>query len=90
MTAKITIAYYHGMSDEPKNNNPDNLITIAIEIAGLVPLAKACGVSYQSVRKWERNGALPHTAYSGLKKYADIIEALTNGAVLKKDLLNIN
>lgn len=35
-----------------------NAVSKAIESVGLADLAKACGVSYQAVRKWE-SGRIP-------------------------------
>jgi DNA-binding transcriptional regulator YdaS (Cro superfamily) len=64
-----------------------NLITKAIALVGLQPLAKACGVSYQSVRKWEANGRLPRTEWTGETDHARAIEIATGGKVSRKQLL---
>lgn len=64
-----------------------NLISKAIEIAGLQPLAQACGVTYQAVRKWERAGHLPRTEWTGETNHAAAIERATKRKVLKKQLL---
>jgi hypothetical protein len=74
-------------ASDTKKSNP---ITKAIGLIGLVPLATACGVKYQSLRKWEARGKLPRTAYTGEKHYAQIIEDTTGGAVTKQELLDIN
>ncbi len=65
-----------------------NLITKAIEVAGLQPLATACGVSYQAVRKWERKGKLPRSDWTGETHYADKIQKATHGEVTKEQLLS--
>ncbi|MBX9609720.1 MAG: helix-turn-helix domain-containing protein [Gammaproteobacteria bacterium] len=66
--------------------NP-NFITVAIELVGLQPLASACGVTYQALRKWEKAGRLPRTEWTGETNYSETIEALTGGRVTKADLL---
>ncbi|MBM2884071.1 helix-turn-helix domain-containing protein [Chromobacterium phragmitis] len=64
-----------------------NLITQAIELVGLQPLAQSCGVTYQAVRKWEKRNRLPRTDWTGETNYAAAIEAVTEGAITKKALL---
>lgn len=63
-----------------------NLVSKAIEIAGLRPLADACDVSYQAVRKWEKHG-LPRTEWTGETDYSGTIQRMTKGKVRKADLL---
>jgi predicted site-specific integrase-resolvase len=65
----------------------ENLITQAIEIVGLAPLAKSLNVSYQAVRKWEKAGHLPRTEWTGETGYAAEIERLTRKQVTRKALL---
>jgi hypothetical protein len=74
------------------NSTPDqpNLITSAIEISGLKNIAMACGVSHQSVRKWEKKGKLPRTEYSGETHYGSAIERLTNRQITREQLLNLS
>lgn len=67
----------------------ENLITSAIEIAGLSELAKACNVTYQAVRKWEAAGRLPRTEWTGETGYAAVIETVTKGRITKAKLLNL-
>lgn len=62
-----------------------NPLTKAIAVAGLGPLAKACGRTYQAVQKWERGG-LPLTELAGTTTYAETIESLTGGAVTRQQL----
>ena len=50
-------------------------ITKAIKAVGLQPLAKACGVTYQALRKWEMKGRLPRTEWTGETDYAAKISA---------------
>lgn len=66
----------------------ENLITKAILTTGLTALAKACGVTYQSVRRWEIKGTLPRTDWTGETDYASRIEEATKGAVTRDQLLN--
>jgi DNA-binding transcriptional regulator YdaS (Cro superfamily) len=66
-----------------------NLISEAIEIVGLGDLAKACGVSYQAVRKWEAAGRLPRTEWTGETHYATAIETATAGKVTQQKLLKL-
>lgn len=65
----------------------ENLITRAIDIAGLSELSKACGVTYQAVRKWEKAGRLPRTEWTGETNHAAAIEKATSGAVTRTELL---
>lgn len=54
------------------NKNP---ITEVIKLAGSVTaVGKAVGLRYQSIRKWERNGRLPRTEWTGETRYAEILE----------------
>lgn len=69
--------------------NTQNLITKAISIVGLQPLADICGRSYQAVKKWEKAGRLPRTDWTGETNYAEKIEKATNGAVSRDELLNL-
>ena len=48
-------------------------------MVGLSPLAEACGVTYQAVRKWEMSGAPP------AERVFSIFRA-TRGAVVPNDL----
>lgn len=59
----------------------------AIDLKGVVAIAKACGVSHQAVRKWERRGRLPRTEWTGETNYAERIAAAVDGAVTTEDLL---
>jgi DNA-binding transcriptional regulator YdaS (Cro superfamily) len=64
-----------------------NHITKAIAIVGLSPLARALGVTYQAVRKWERANCLPRTEWTGETCYAQTIERLTEGQIKAKQML---
>ena len=65
-----------------------NLITQAIARAGHVNLvARACNVTYQCVRQWERNGRLPRTDLTGETNYAELIARSTKNKITKEDLL---
>ena len=57
---------------------------------GLKVLAEGCGVTHQSVRKWEKNSKLPRTEWTGETQYSTTIERLTNGAVTRQGLLDLN
>ena len=65
-----------------------NLISKAISIVGIYRLGKACGIAYQSIYRWERNGRLPRTEWTGETNYAAIIEAETHGQITREQLLN--
>jgi len=62
----------------------ENQITIAINKAGSPNIIAAiCGLkSYQAVKKWEKNGKLPRTEWSGETNYAEKIYKKT-GVVIK-------
>ena len=66
-----------------------NPVTLAIEHLGLTPLARACGVSYQAVRKWQRQGRFPRTEWTGETDYiGHVIEAAASeGKTLTRDQL---
>jgi len=59
----------------------------AIDRVGLTQLAKACGVSHQAVRKWQRQGRLPRTEWTGETAYAAAIEQAAAGAVKREQLM---
>lgn len=52
-------------------------------------MANECGVSYQSVRKWEKLGRLPRTEWTGETNYSESIERITGGKVSKVALLDL-
>lgn len=60
-----------------------NPVSTAIDLVGLSPLAKACGVTYQAVRKWER---LWPTQRVDWRRARQIVLA-TQGRVTIQDLL---
>lgn len=66
-----------------------NLITKAIDIVGLCKLAKACGVRYQSIYKWEAKGRLPRSEWTGETDYATQIELATGGQITRSQLLDL-
>jgi len=68
--------------------NQPNLVTLAISLTSLSCVAQACGVSYQSVRKWEKNGRLPRTEWTGETEHAANIERATCGQVTREQLLH--
>lgn len=59
-------------------NNP---VTRSIDALGLLPLARACGVSYQAVRKWERLGRFPRTEWTGETSYIGCVIAAAGALV---------
>lgn len=59
----------------------------AIEIAGLQPLARACDVTYQAIRKWKIAKRLPESEHSGRTTYARLIAKATSGEVSEGELL---
>ena len=67
----------------------ENLISKAIDLTGLTNLAKACGVTYQSVKRWEDKGRVPRTDWTGETDYASRIEEATKGVITRDQLLNL-
>ena len=62
----------------------------AIELVGLTAMAKDLGLTHQAIRKWEAQGRLPRTEWSGDTDYAGRIARLVKsrgGAVKRADLL---
>lgn len=55
-----------------------NLLTqcIGANKRALQEIAKACGVTYQAVKKWEDAGRLPQSDHTGITDYAGKIAAL--------------
>lgn len=61
-----------------------NPVTLAISLLGLSQVARACDVSYQAVRKWERQGRFPRTEWTGETDYIPrVVKAATDAG---KDL----
>lgn len=50
-------------------------------------MSRICGVTNTSVHRWKKKGCLPRTEWTGETHYAELIEAATNGAVTKEELL---
>ena len=51
-------------------------------------LAEVCLVTRPAVLRWRKRGRLPRTEWTGETHYAEAIEAATNGAVTKTELLS--
>ena len=66
-----------------------NLISQAIELTSLTRLAKACGVTYQSVKRWEAKGRVPRTDWTGETDYASRIEIATGGRITRAQFLDL-
>lgn len=62
-------------------------LSFAIETIGLGKLGAELRVSGQAIRKWEANGRLPRTEWTGETRYAEKIERLMEGEVTKAQLL---
>lgn len=60
----------------------------AIKAGGIGVLAKELDLTYQAIRKWQRQNRLPRTEWTGETKYAEKIEALTG--IPKAALLTID
>lgn len=71
------------------SNMDKNLISQAIELTSLTRLAKACGVTYQSVKRWEAKGRVPRTDWTGETDYASRIEEATGGRITRAQLLDL-
>lgn len=65
-----------------------NPLQAAIDQLGLTALARTCQVSHQAVRKWQRQGRMPRTEWTGETGYAPAIEEATGGKVTKDQLLS--
>lgn len=59
----------------------------AIAIVGLGPMAKAMGITYPAIRKWQRAGRMPRTEWTGETRYAAQISAMTGQRVSVAELL---
>jgi hypothetical protein len=59
----------------------------AIDIVGLIALARELKVSHQAIRKWQMTGRMPRTEWSGETGYCEVIERLTAGVVTRDMLL---
>jgi hypothetical protein len=59
----------------------------AIQLLGLLPLARELGLSYQAVRKWQRARRMPRTEWTGETAYSERIQALTDNQVTREQLL---
>jgi hypothetical protein len=59
----------------------------AFDLVGLIPLSKGLNLTYQALKRWERQGRLPRTEWTGETTYAQQIEKITEGAVPASDLL---
>jgi hypothetical protein len=66
-----------------------NPVTLSINALGLMPMAKACGVSYQAIRKWERIGRFPRTEWTGESDYIGrvVTAAAEKGQSITRDQL---
>lgn len=60
-----------------------------IDIHGLQTIARTCGVTYQSVKKWKVRG-FPRTEWSGETNYTTKIEMMTGGKVTREHLLAVD
>jgi hypothetical protein len=65
-----------------------NLVSKAIQIVGLQPLAAALGVKYQSIYGWQRNERLPRSEFTGETRYAATIARETKGEITEGELLD--
>jgi hypothetical protein len=65
-----------------------NLITKAIKLIGLNPLAAACSVTRQAIRRWEKSGRVPRSDFTHETNYSGIIATETNQEITKLQLLN--
>lgn len=70
----------HGM------DSPDP-IAAAIKLLGLSAVARACNVTHQAVRKWQRAGRMPRTEWTGETAYCAAIQRATNDRVTREMLL---
>lgn len=64
-----------------------NPLRRAIDLVGLVALARELGVTHQAVRLWERRGRMPRTEWTGETSYSARIQAATGGKVARDELL---
>jgi hypothetical protein len=66
-----------------------NYIEEIIKLKGFAATARAVGLSPQAIRKWQANGCLPRTEFTGETDYARALAKLTNNKVTKKQLLSM-
>lgn len=69
-----------------KSYNPA-LIKAAHLIGGIQKIADICGVRTSAAWRWFQRGHLPRTEWTGETRYAELIEAATQSAVTKAELL---
>ena len=69
--------------------NATTPLQAAIDQIGLTAVARTCGVSHQAVRKWQRQGRMPRTEWTGETAYAAAIEAATGGQLTKLQILSV-
>jgi hypothetical protein len=62
-------------------------LTKAIAEVGLQQIATNLGITYQAIRKWEAQGRLPRTEWTGETDYATRIAAMCPGTVTTERLL---
>ena len=66
----------------------ENLVTRAVgKSGGPKIVASECGVSYQAVLKWMKNG-LPRTEWTGETDYSSVIERLSKSEFSRRRLLD--
>ena len=58
------------------------------QLGGYAATAKLCQVNISVVWRWQKRGRLPRTEWTGETRYAETIEAATQGAITKTELLS--
>lgn len=64
-----------------------NPVIKAVNLCGRMELARALGVTYQAIQRWEKLGRLPRTEWTSETHYSQAIEQLTGGQVTAAELL---
>ncbi|NJM13056.1 MAG: helix-turn-helix domain-containing protein [Synechococcaceae cyanobacterium SM1_2_3] len=58
------------------------------QLGGYAKTADLCEVNISVVWRWAKRGRLPRTEWTGETHYAELIEAATQGAITKAELLS--
>ena len=67
----------------------NDYIKKAVKLIGRSALSKAIGVTQPGIIRWEKNGRMPRTEWTGETNYCEVIVKMSKGEVKRKDLLKL-